>query len=287
MADEFGVRGTKPREKLLGYLESMGGLVREGKGADFAKMETLARSAAELALRRQFPAASSSELSPPEIAEANAALEIAQRELANEILSSFADGRRVESPGGQGAASRILEMSPEYKNLLEIFGAYPQGEKAARIFPVPKNTDLDDEPQLAEIALAHIVVRIEAVIVARAPFLRPACYRHRAQVVPQLLVLRLERDGRIEPAEFRLGQGIKAAIVLFVTFFVFCNIRLFIAVVLLSAPDASILSSLRAIPRSALGVMAGEFSSVGCGESPLSLPAYIVCTVKSICRSET
>ncbi|MDR1298934.1 MAG: hypothetical protein LBJ84_01615, partial [Oscillospiraceae bacterium] len=143
IADEFGVRSAKSREKLFGFLDDMSALVRAGKSPDFVKLESLARGAAELALRRQFPAASSANLSPVEVAEANAALEIAARELTNDILSAFADGRNTK--GRRSAAARIPALSAPYMNLVEMFGAYPQGEKAARIFPVPLNTDPNDK----------------------------------------------------------------------------------------------------------------------------------------------
>ncbi|MDR2665521.1 MAG: hypothetical protein LBC21_04510, partial [Oscillospiraceae bacterium] len=144
LADEYGVRTSKQREKLLGHIDAIRAIVR-GESPDFGKMDALARDAAQLALRRHFPAADSPRMSPVETAEANAAHEIATRELANEILATFADGRRVEAPGHAPAGGGEPKLSDPYMALLETFGAYPQGEKAARIFPVPKNTDPDDK----------------------------------------------------------------------------------------------------------------------------------------------
>jgi hypothetical protein len=80
-----------------------------------------------------------------EIAEANAAMELAYRELTNDILGMFDVMTNGKLPNVTRAAARVDEFVEGWDELVRTFGALPRGELVSRDIPVPKNTDADDD----------------------------------------------------------------------------------------------------------------------------------------------
>ncbi|MDR1590361.1 MAG: hypothetical protein LBS51_09255 [Oscillospiraceae bacterium] len=148
-ADALGIRGEAVREKLREAYETIRVYIRAHESPDFGKLTAMARAAADIALRGHMSTVNTYELSTVEIAEANAAAEIAARELTADILAGFLtlspQFKTRPADAGPRTAEEIARLNEAYARLLKTFGKYDPGETPARKAPVPLNTNAEDK----------------------------------------------------------------------------------------------------------------------------------------------
>ncbi|MDR1330017.1 MAG: hypothetical protein LBK23_10505 [Oscillospiraceae bacterium] len=137
---EFGIKPGKSKTEVRRMFEDMRLYLRTHAKPSFEHFESMAYETAQYIVKRVSPMPNMRTATDVEIAEANAAMEMAYRELANDILGMFDAMTNGKLAKVTRAAENIDEATRRYNELVDTYGAYEPGETPARDVKVPKNT---------------------------------------------------------------------------------------------------------------------------------------------------